>query len=138
VNYLDTSALIKRFVVERGSELVQKLVTREGPIATAKIAYAEVYAGLNRKRREGHPSARDYRLVRHRFEYDWQAYVRVDLRDEMLPLCRDLAERHPLRGFDAVHLASALGLQRDVGEKITFVAATRVCSRPPPQNAFSS
>ena len=123
MNYLDTSALIKRFVAEPGSELVQKLVTREGPVATAKIAYAEIYAALNRKKREGHLSTRDYRLVCEEFEDDWQAYVRVDLQDEILSLCRDLTERHPLRGFDAVHLASALILQRDLGEKIAFTAA---------------
>ncbi len=54
MNYLDTSALIKRFVTERGSALVQTIVTRNGIVATAKIAYAEVYAGFTRKQREGH------------------------------------------------------------------------------------
>jgi predicted nucleic acid-binding protein len=49
LNYLDTSALIKRFVAEKGSPLIQTIVTRKGPVSTAKIAYAEVYAGLTRK-----------------------------------------------------------------------------------------
>jgi predicted nucleic acid-binding protein len=53
MNYLDTSALIKRFVAERGSGLVDALVSAGQPIATAKIAYAEVHSGLARKRREG-------------------------------------------------------------------------------------
>ena len=53
MTYLDTSALIKRFVVEKGSILVQKILAQEVAIVTAKIAYAEVYAGLSRKRREG-------------------------------------------------------------------------------------
>jgi predicted nucleic acid-binding protein len=123
VNYLDTSALIKRFVAEPGSELVRKLVTEEGPVATAKIAYAEAYAAFNRKKREGHLSRRDYGLVSEAFENDWQAYVRVDLQEEVLAFCRELTERHPLRGFDAIHLASALSLQRDLGEKLTFAAA---------------
>jgi len=51
MNYLDTSALIKRFVAEKGSPLIQTIVTRKGSVATAKIAYAEVYAGLTRKHR---------------------------------------------------------------------------------------
>lgn len=123
MNYLDTSALIKRFVVETGSDLVQLIVTGQGPIATAKIAYAEVYAGLNRKRREGALSGPGYKLAAQQFEGDWQAYVRVDLRDEILSLARGLIERHPLRGFDAVHLASALSLKSSLGEEITFAAA---------------
>ncbi len=97
MTYLDTSALIKRFVVERGSPLMQRLVTREGPVATAKIAYAEVYAGLTRKRRDGHLSDRQYARVCRQFERDWHAYIRVDLRDEILQLARDLIQRHPLQ-----------------------------------------
>lgn len=123
MNYLDTSALIKRFVAERGSALVQTIVSRNGTVATAKIAYAEVYAGLTRKRREGHLPDRQYASACRQFESDWRAYVRVDLRDEVLLLARDLIQRHPLRGFDAIHLASALALKSALGEETTFAAA---------------
>ena len=50
--YLDTSALIKRLVNEEGSLLVRSIVQGKEAVATAKIAYAEVYAGLTRKLRE--------------------------------------------------------------------------------------
>jgi len=123
MNYLDTSALIKRFVAEKGSPLIQTIVTRKGSVATAKIAYAEVYAGLTRKHREGHLSDRLYTLSCRQFESDWQAYIRIDLRDEILLLARDLIQRHPLKGFDAIHLASALSLKSALGEEMTFAAA---------------
>lgn len=123
MNYLDTSALIKRFVVEKGSLLVGAIVSRKGPVATAKIAYAEVYAGLARKRRDGHLSESRYALACRQFERDWKACIRVDLWDEILLLARDLIRRHPLRGFDAIHLASALSLRGALGEDITFAAA---------------
>ena len=123
MNYLDTSALIKRFVTERGSAVVQAIVTRNGTVATAKIAYAEVYAGLTRRQREGHLPDRQYVSACRQFESDWRAYVRVDLRDDVLLLARDLIQRHPLRGFDAIHLASALSLKSGLGEQITFAAA---------------
>src|SRR3990172_7058116 len=125
MNYLDTSALIKRFGAEKGSPLIQTLVVQEGSVATAKIAYAEVYAGLTRRRRDGHLSDGLYALSCKQFESDWRAYIRVDLRDEVLLLARDLIRRHPLRGFDAIHLASALSLKRALGEEITFAAAGR-------------
>ncbi len=122
MNYLDTSALIKRFVAEKGSPLIQRII-ETGPVATAKIAYAEVYAGLKRKHREGHISTGQYRLACRQFERDWQAYIRVDLQDGILHLARDLIQTHPLRGFDAVHLASALSLKKALGEEIIFAAA---------------
>ena len=122
MNYLDTSALIKRFVVEKGSPLIRTLLT-QGGVATAKIAYAEIYAGLTRKQRDGHVPAGQYALICRQFEDDWKAYIRVDLQDDILVLDRDLIQRHPLRGFDAIHLASALSLKTALGEEVTFAAA---------------
>lgn len=123
MNYFDTSALIKRFATEKGSSLVNKLVDRGGPPATAKVAYAEVYAGLARKWREGGLTAESYQKTCRQFERDWAAYVRVELQDEVLTLVRELIQRHPLRAYDAVHLASALVLQRHLDETITFIGA---------------
>jgi predicted nucleic acid-binding protein len=124
VIYLDTSALIKRFVNEKGSLLVRSLVQREpAALATAKIAYAEIFAGLTRKLREGNLAKAQYALACRQFDRDWHAYIRVELGDDLLFLARDLIQRHPLRGFDAVHLASALTLKTALGEDITFAAA---------------
>jgi predicted nucleic acid-binding protein len=123
VIYLDTSALIKRFLNEKGSPLVQSLVTEKGPVATAKIAYAEIFAGLARKLREGNLSKTLHALACRQFERDWQSYLRVELQDDILYLARDLVQRHPLRGFDAVHLASALNLKTALGAEVTFAAA---------------
>ncbi|MGH7268148.1 MAG: type II toxin-antitoxin system VapC family toxin [Candidatus Rokuibacteriota bacterium] len=123
MNYLDTSALIKRFVLERGSQMVAAMVEREGPIATATIAYAEVHAGLARKRREHDLSSVDYDTKREQFEGDWGTYVRLDLGQEILQMTRDLVARHPLRAADAIHLASALTLRTALGQTVRFVAA---------------
>jgi uncharacterized protein len=123
VTYLDTSALVKRFIAEKGSERIHEIVSGGEPVATAKIAYAEVYAGLTRRKREKHLSASDYALACRNFEEDWRVYIRVDLQDEVLLLARDLIKRRPLRGFDAIHLASALVLRRTLGEQMIFVAA---------------
>ena len=123
--YLDTSALIKRFVEEKGSALVQSMVVSGDTIATATIAYAEVFAGLTRKMREGHLVSAEYELACRQFETDWRAYIRVELTDGLLFLARELIRRHALRGFDAVHLASALSLHNAIGEEVTFAAADR-------------
>jgi len=123
VNYLDTSALIKRFVAEKGSSLVRVIIERHGPIAISKVAYAEVYSGLSRKKREGLLSEAQYLMARRQFETEWPAYIRVDLSDEILLLACDLIERHLLRGFDAIHLATALELKKALGQQIAFAGA---------------
>lgn len=122
MNYFDTSALIKIFVSERGSALAESL-KQAGPVATATIAYAEVFSGLTRKLREKQLARQPYGNACRQFERDWASYVRVTLRDDILSLTRDLIQRHPLRGFDAIHLASAVNLQNGLSEPINFVAA---------------
>ena len=102
---------------------MQTLLGVDEVVATAKIAYPEVYAGLTRRRREGSLSESHYKRACREFEADWSGYLRVDLRDDVLSLARDLIRRNPLRGADAVHLASAIHLTRSLGEKIVFVAA---------------
>ena len=121
--YMDTSALIKRFVTETGSETVTALLEKSGPVVIAKLAFAEVHAGLKRKHREGFLSGRDYTLSVRQFEADWESYIRVVLHDEILRLAPDLIRKHPLRGYDAVHLASALSVKRTTGEDLPFAAA---------------
>ncbi len=114
---------MKRFVRERGSERVREIVALDEYLATAKIAFAEWYAALTRRKREGDLSATDYSLACRNFEEDWHSYVRVETRDEVLTLARDLIKRRPLRGFDAIHLAAALTLRRMLGSEIRFVAS---------------
>jgi predicted nucleic acid-binding protein len=115
VNYFDTSALIKRFVEEPGSKRVDTILAGEPILATSKIAYAEIHAGLARKVREKALTAVGYRRTSRTFDNDWRAYVRVDLADPLLLIVRDLVRRHPLRGFDAI--------QEQLGEEIRLVAS---------------
>ncbi len=121
--YLDSSAIIKRFVAEKGSDVVRRMIEQEGPIAIAKIAYAEIHSGLARKKREGLLSAAQHARVCRQVELDWKGYVRMELTDQVLSRARDLILRHPLRGFDAIHLASALILKSSIGEQVTFAGA---------------
>ena len=125
MNYLNTSALIKRFVHEVGSSAVDALITGEGPVATSRIAYAEVFSALARRKREGDLSEQAYLVASRQVEAEWMAFVLVDVTDNVLKGARRLVERYPLRGFDAIHVASALGLRKELGVELTFAAADR-------------
>lgn len=121
--YFDTSALIKRYIVEKGSDPVRDLLRKEGSAATATITYAEVHSGLMRRLREGYVPRKSYAIACHEFEQDWPDYLAIELTRELLIATRDLIQRHPLRSFDAIHLASALSLARRLDEGVTVVAA---------------
>lgn len=123
IAYLDSSALVKRYVQERGSAAVDRWFASAELLCTAKLAYPEVLAGLARKLREGGMTRANHRKAREHFLKEWEALTVAELTDGVLAGCRRLLESHPLRGADAVHLATALQLQRSLQEEVAFICA---------------
>ncbi len=124
--YLDTSALVKRYVEEKGSGVVWHLFEMEERLITAKIAYAEALAAFCRRRREGYLAETDHASLRQKFESDWAACIDVvELTDGVLKDAGRLIDEYPLQGFDAIHLASALLIRNRVKAEIIFVCSDR-------------
>lgn len=121
--YVDSSALVKKYVREPGSDRVHKLLAQSGMTVTAKQAYPELLAGLNRKRREQGITEKAYREALADFESDWLALLIIEFQDELLPLIKQLTTKHALKGADSVHLASALWIQKATREKVSFIAS---------------
>ena len=93
-----------------------------GVSATARLSAVEVASALARRCREGaFPVAeRDRALAA--LEEDLSALRVVELSTPVVAEARALLVRHPLRAGDAIQLASALLLRRELAEPVTFVA----------------
>lgn len=116
--YLDTSALLKLYVAERGSKLVKSALAKAQDVAIATVGYAEARAALARRQREGALTERGLKTAVRALERDWESFTRLEVTDGMARLAGSLAEHHGLRGFDAVHLAAALMLEREAGSLV--------------------
>lgn len=121
--YLDTSVLVKLYVDEDGSEGVARWVADAELVATSRVAYPEARAALARRRREGALTSAGQRRVVSELDRDMASFVLVELNEALARAAGDLAERRGLRGFDAIHLASALELGRLLGTSPCFAAA---------------
>ena len=119
--YVDTSALVKLYVEEAGTPGVVARVEHADAVATVLVTYAEARAALARHRREGGISTADLRRAVRELDRDWRTYNVVDLSDSLVHSAGALAERHALRGYDAVQLAAVLEL-RSAGAPIEFCA----------------
>lgn len=120
--YLDTSSLIKLYVEEEGSSHVRQLVDAAAVVATSVVAYPETRAALARHRRDRAITPSDFERAKGDFERDWPALLRIELTEPLYRQAGELAERHALRGFDSLHLASFLTLEpiRASGEAVIF------------------
>ena len=109
--YCDTSALVKCYFSEEGSEAVLDLRRRAEVTAISVVGYSEFHSAINRKRRDGDLSAREAERILHDFDVDWEGYVRVEITPALNKIVARLLKVYPLRAFDALHLASALLLR---------------------------
>lgn len=118
--YLDTSSLVKLYVQEDESLKVEILVKSAEFAATSIVAYAEARAAFSRRFREKAFTLREYNRIKKYFNKDWNNYFILKVTEDMVRLAGDLAEKHALRGFDSIHLASALKLRKELSSPVTF------------------
>ncbi len=107
---LDTSALVKIYIAEPGSEAIQQRISGQ-QVALSQLTYAETHATFARRRREGLLTATEHQVLSDRFEGDWEAVLQIPVSNEVLAFIPGLCKNHPLRGADAIQLAACLMLQ---------------------------
>jgi uncharacterized protein len=119
--FLDSSALVKRYIPEIGSAGIQAIAdTATGNLLfITRITWVKVLSALSRRQREGSLSATEVNLIIQRFRFDLNhQYQVIELDQVLAESAGGLVNQYPLRAYDAVQLASVLRIQP------AFAAAT--------------
>jgi predicted nucleic acid-binding protein len=112
--FCDTSAIVKRYVSEQGTPWLNSITDRSagGRVFVAGITGVETVAAITRKARGGGLALSDAAAAIAAFRYDFaNEFSVVAITPRIITEAMTLAERHGLRGYDAVQLASALVTQ---------------------------
>ena len=112
--FLDTSALVKRYVPEIGSDWILSITdpATDNHLAISQITWVEVHSALARRLRDGSLSAQRFDLIVQKVREDFENEYRViDVDRTLIETATDLVMQHPLRAYDSVQLASALRFQ---------------------------
>ena len=105
--YLDSSSLVKEYLEEPHSGLIREQLRTAETVATSQVAFPEVLSAVVRRWRLGQLDDEELGFLLARFERDWAKFFLLPVTEQKAGY---LVLRHPLRGFDAVHLAAALDL----------------------------
>ncbi len=73
-----------------------------------------------RKQKEGGFSVSVLRKVVEDFNKDWESYFLIEVTDGLVRFVGDIPEKYLLRGFDSIHLASAVNLKNKINADIYF------------------
>jgi predicted nucleic acid-binding protein len=113
--YADASVLVKRHLTETGSVWMRDLSRPSAGnlIITSQISLVELYGALNRRVREKSINPLRYARIIEVSNRIWSTqYDLVGLTGPLVSETRNLLERHSLRAYDAIQLASALHVRR--------------------------
>jgi hypothetical protein len=101
--FLDTSALVKRYVEEDGTELVLRLMTQDPLWIASAVARSEAQITLCRLGFDANePGAALSRL-----REDWERCHVVPVDPPCLERAAEIGCEHEVRTLDAIHLAAA-------------------------------
>ncbi len=123
--YLDTSVVVKLYVNEPGSEWLRErlrfspsgLMSLDRLLLSSALLRVEAWSAFTRRMRDGTVGVAEYRDLIRLFDEHCRGMYRLVILDERIieQACR-LIESHPLRGYDAVHLSTALYVNQRLAE----------------------
>ena len=123
--YFDTSALVKYYLTETGSRWVSGLLDDRDfrgnwihKVVTTLLSNVEGICALERAHRGGRIDTVSLDSARRRLLLDLRSrYHVLGVNRAVVLRAADLAQDHPLRAYDALHLATALFLNEELAVK---------------------
>jgi predicted nucleic acid-binding protein len=133
---MDSSALVKIYIEETGSGWLHTVRDHSemGDILTCEISGAEVFAAFHRRFRAGNLSKNELQNACDLFKHDFEEFfARLPVTKSVVDTGMHLIQKHPLRGYDSIQLATAIlflnELQQLNGEFLYFVGADRIINQ---------
>lgn len=123
--YLDTSALVKRYVQEPGTPEVLALIDLADTAGSVVMTQVEMAAAFARAVRLNLVEPGEAEAAWNDFLSDWPAFARLSLTPAALDRASRLAWEYGLRGYDAVHFSAALTWQDGLETPITLATYSR-------------
>lgn len=106
--YFDTSALIPLVIHEPATARCRAVWDAAAGIVSSDLAYVEAHAALAQARRLERLTDAEHKRALAAFESLWSGIARISVAGPIVREAAILARSHALRGYDAVHAASAL------------------------------
>jgi predicted nucleic acid-binding protein len=112
--FFDTSAFVKRYVNEAGTEQVLAWCDRATEVGLSGIVLPEIISSFCRLRRENKMTEREYLQLKAFLLADIEDIAICDLTPLVLAQSIACLESNTLRGMDAIHIGSAIVLKADL------------------------
>jgi predicted nucleic acid-binding protein len=114
ITYVDTSTLLKRLLIEDGSDEADIIWNAADVLVSAAAVIVEARAALAAAGRANRLTAAELRHAKAELAELLDEITLVEITEDLAHAAGDVAEAEALRGYDAMHLAAALAVEADV------------------------
>ena len=129
IYYFDSSALVKRYHSEKGTEIVDKIIYELGKGDEAVISYfaiLEIVSALRRKLKNKEITKKVFDMAIATFLSEVTEYFSVRPIDEqILSIATNLVIEHGLKAADSLHLATAKEIANFTSKSVVFIASDK-------------
>ena len=137
IAYFDSSSIVKWFFDEPFMELARDIKDKAGSIFTSLISFPEVLSAFNRAWKDGRCLKPEMELVRDEFMRIWPDFRWIKIDERLIVRTENLIFRYNLKGFDAVHMASAILLMKEsAGIELFFSSFDKNLNRAAQKEGF--
>jgi uncharacterized protein len=105
--FCETSALLKLYIDEQGSDVVFDGIADAEVVAVSRIAWAEFHASLTRRIRQSPEDEALVEVAKQGLRTDWSQFLVTEIIQSLVERAGDYADLFELRGFSSVQLAGA-------------------------------
>ena len=123
--YLDTSALVKRYIEETGSKDVIALIEQADTVGSATLTRVEMASALAKAVRLNWVENEAAQNAWQDFLSDWLSFAKLSVTTPLVERASHLAWENGLCGYDATHLAAALIWQEMLETSVTLATYDR-------------
>lgn len=119
IYFFDTSALIKRYVQEKGSNIVDHLMDSADEIFISAITRIESISAARRLLEERSLSKSDFSIFKDNLASDFPFFTVVEFSEYIEKKAIELIEKHQIKTLDAIQLACCLAAREDIDHLVT-------------------
>ena len=106
--FADTSALLKKYVEERGSRQLEQVLGGVSDLVVSPVTWVEFNAAVARRLRGKLLTAQQSSWILSEAETDFRSYSQVVWGEELIEAATRMVRRHPLKTLDAIQLAAGV------------------------------
>ncbi len=108
VIFIDTSSLIKRYVEEDGSDVIDRYFSDNDIIYISPITPIEIRSALKRKKREHTVDKQTYETAIQLWDLDINNFMGIEFNKELVSRVIEIVELYTVKTLDAIQIGSCI------------------------------